>query len=545
LTSPKKIYRVIDPRPAWSDAVVSLAERPRSLDGKKVLLFDNGKLTPKLGQYEGLFDALTQHLHQRYPGAETVRLTRDLLVEDVVDLAPIADEVVALGVAGVIFALNDFGVSQLNVKLASELETVGIPTSLICYGVGFRQAASRAAQLIPGLPLTLVTSPRWASRTQVVKEAMSLADEIVDGLTGSVELLRDRFLKLPITVTASPEATGFIEISGDDPTREFTAIMTASGLGDGLPLMAPFPQLVEAMLAAAEVEGESEVWPPAYPRPTPVTAREVATLAVMAGCSPRWFRVVLAAYRAMAAPEFRVFQAAITTHAAGTLVLVSGPATKELELAHGPGCLGPGYPANATIGRAVALSYTFCLGARLGIDLSLQGSPAEYSYCCAEDLDGSPWPGLHSELIGTDATTVTVLKCEGPHSVMDNVSMSPESLLTSIASVASTLGSNNCYNPLAQTVVFLNLDHARLIASAGWSKDDARRFLFERVRHNREVVEAKFASRPWPRWFRGLQDIPVVTRPEDFLLVVAGGPGQTSQVAIPWGYSRGVTVRLT
>ena len=97
---------------------------------------------------------------------------------------------------------------------------------------------------------------------------------------------------------------------------------------------------------------------------------------------------------------------------------------------------------------------------------------------------------------------------------------------------------------MAQTVVFLNLDHARLIASAGWSKDDARRFLFEVVRHKREVVEEKFASRPWPKWFKGLQTVPVVTRPEDFLLVVAGGPGQTSQVAIPWGHSRGATVRL-
>lgn len=522
-----------------------LAPRHGSLNGRRVLLFDNGKLTPSHGEHRALFDVLTKELTTRYTGIELITRSQDLLVEHVEDLAAITEEVVGLGATDVIFALCDFGISQLNVKLAAELEARMIPTSLVCHGAGLGQAAARAVQVIPGLPLTVLEAPRWASYEQVAADGARIAEQIIDGLLQTEAALHTRFAKLGINAATSPDPSGFIELSGDDPTQVFTELMRDSGLGDGFPLVAPFPRRVHAMLKAAGVDGDQTVWPPIYPRTKPLTAREVATVAVMAGCKPAYFRVVLAAYRAMAAPEFRLFQAAITTHPAGTLVLVSGPASREIGLAAGQGCLGPGHQANATIGRAVALAYTFCLGATLGIDLSLQGSPAEYSYCCAEDLEHSPWPGLNSEFVGADATSVTVLKCEGPHTVMDDVSTSPQRLLTSIASTASTLGSTNSYNPRAQTVVFLNRDHANLIANAGWTKDDVKRFLFETVRHDPRELEGRVALTTfWPMWFSGLQRVPVVERAEDFMVVVAGGIGPTSQVAIPWGWSRGITVQL-
>jgi hypothetical protein len=545
MTAVRKGHYAVDPRLASVHEPIRLAHRPRSLDGLRVMLFDNGKLSSRIGTHGALFDILEEELAARYRDLEVIKYSHDLLVDSVEDLAPITAGVVESGAQVVIFALCDFGVSQLNVKLAADLEARGICTSLVCHGVGLRQAASRAVQLVPGLPLTVLDAPRWASRGEVEADARRIFGEIVGGLVEPEAALNKRFSRLGIQGPVGPDPSGLIALGDEDPTEEFTRIMFDSGLGDGLPLVAPFPERVQAMLDLAEVAGDSIVWPPIYPRESPVTAREVATLAVMAGCRPSSFRVVLAAYRAMAAPEFRVFQAAITTHAAGTLVLVSGPAAKEMGLEAGQGCLGPGHPVNATVGRAVALSYSFCLGATLGIDLSLQGSPAEYSYCCAEDIENSPWPGLHAEVMGPNATTVTVLKCEGPHSVMDNVSTTPERLLTSIASTASTLGSNNSYAPGAQTVVFLNLEHARIIASAGWKKEDVRRFLFETVRHHPSELENRVAPTLWPSWFSGLARIPVVQRAEDFIVVVAGAPGQTSQVALPWGsYSRGVTVSL-
>jgi hypothetical protein len=282
------------------------------------------------------------------------------------------------------------------------------------------------------------------------------------------------------------------------------------------------------------------LWPPVAPRTVPVQATDVAALAVMAGCPPSVAPIVLEAFRAMAEPEFRLFQAAITTHPSGTLVLVSGPAAAAVGMGSGHGALGPGNRASATIGRAVALSYSFLLGMRPGRgDLTLQGSPAEYTYCVAETGAGSPWPSLHEDLLADGRSTVTVLKCEAPHNVLDNTSKTAVGLLGSIADTACALGGNNLYNPRAQTVVFLNPEHARIIAEDGWSKRDVQMFLFERARRRRADLVCRGITTTWAPWVGDL--VPIVEDPADILVVVTGAPGPQSQVAIPWGYSRGVT----
>jgi hypothetical protein len=274
-----------------------------------------------------------------------------------------------------------------------------------------------------------------------------------------------------------------------------------------------------------------------------VLARDVAAVAAMAGCRPECFWVVVAAYRAMARPEFRLFQAAVTTHPSGTLVLVSGDRAAACGIESGPGCLGPGFPANATIGRAVALAYRVFLNAVPGgYDLTRQGSPAEYSYCCAENVAASPWPGLHVDAGHPDGTTVTVLKCEGPRNVLDNLSMTPTDLLDSVADTMTGIAANNAFNPNSQTAVFLNPEHAAIVASAGWSKSDVREYLRERARVEAARLTGRGSLPKWPRWFASLERIPIVRSADDILVVVAGGAGPQSQVALPWGLSRAVTV---
>ncbi len=536
---------VIDPRPHPAPPQGKLAPRHRSLDGMRVLLFDNGKLHPSYGHYRAVFDVVEQELKQRWPKIELIHRAQNLLIGDLDRLRQTANEIIDTGANAVVFALCDTGVSQPNTILAAELETRGIPTSLICQGIGLRVAASTAAQLIPGLPFSSIDAIRIATYEQGASEASAIVRDVVGGLIESEAALIDRARSYPVVMIVPGDVRGFVELGSDDADGEFTELMSKSGLGDGLPLLAPYPERVEEMLRGAGVDGGAIVWPPTPSRTTALTARDVAIVAVAAGCRPQAMPVVLTAYRAMSDPRFRLFQAAITTHPSGTLVLVSGPATKELGLASGAGCLGSGFPANATIGRAVSLAYSFCLGVRLGSsDLSIQGSPAEYSYCCAENIDESPWPGLHAELLGPDVTSVTVLKCEGPHNVMDNLSMTPESLLLTVSSTASTLGSNNTYNPNAQTVVFLNPEHAAIIAAAGWSKSDVKRFLFDVTRQERARLNGRGSVPKWPAWFGGLPRTPIAETADDILVVVAGGHGPQSQVAIPWGLSRGITLPL-
>lgn len=535
--------RVIDPRmPAPADPP-ELAARPPTLAGARVLLFDNGKLAPEYGPYGAIFDVVRADLAERFGDVQTVDHTDDLLRGESARLDAVADAVADQKPAGVVFALCDWGVSQPTAIVAARLERLGVPTSVVTTPIGALQVLAAGAGLMPGLPVTVLESLRSATYETVAAEARAVVRDIVDGLVAPPQRLLDRFAAQGPAAPATASRDGYLDLDGDDPSQAFTEAMRDSRLGDGLPLAAPTPERVDAFLAAAGVGPDETVWPVVAPRSTPVTAREVAAVAVAAGCRPRWAPAVLAAYRAMAAPQFRLFQAAITTHPGGTLVFVSGPDAERLGYAAGRGALGPGFDANATTGRAVALGTSFLLGAIPGgADLTAQGSPAEYSYCAAENLDASPWPGLHADAGHPDATTVTVLKCEGPHNMLDQQSADPAMLLRTFASTMATLGSNAAYVAGGQTMLMLNPEHARLLGEAGWAKEDIRQFLFDEARNPRADLRGRGISPIWPAWFHRAERVPVLPAAADLLITVTGGGGPASQVAIPWGYSRAVTV---
>lgn len=533
---------VVDPRICPPGQVPALAPRAQTLSGRRVMLFDNGKLGADYGPYGVLFERVSAALHARFSDVQIVTHTDDLLRGNLERLDEVAKWVVGQQVSGVVFALCDWGVSQPTAILAARLEALGVPTSVIATPVGASQVLANAARMAPGLPVTSIESVRSASAEAVRAEADQHVEEILDGLLLPILQLQERFDRRRINAPSPGTPSGVIELAGEDSSAEFTQAMRDSRLGDGLPLVAPTPRLVEGFLAAAVEDPAAVIWPVISPRSAEVTAHEVAAIAVAAGCQPDWAAVVFAAYRAMAAPEFRLFQGAITTHPSGTLVFVSGPDAGRYGFAAGRGALGPGFPANATTGRAVALGFSFLLGAIPGgAALTAQGAPAQYSYCCAENLSESPWDGLHVSQGFPDQTTVTVLKCEGPHNVLDQQSTDPARLLRTIASCLATLGSNAAYVADAETMLLLNPEHARLLAEAGWTKVDVGDFLFDAARNPREELRGRGISPIWPTWFDAAAYVPVMSRAEDLLVTVAGGAGPASQVAIPWGYSRAVT----
>jgi len=534
--------QVIDPRIPQPTQEPALAPRPQSLSGRTVMLFDNGKLAPAYGPYYAVFDVLRDILAQRFDDVQLVEHTDDLLRGDAARLSELAAWVAAHDVAGVVFALCDWGVSQPTAIVAAELERLGVPTTVVATGIGTRQVLANAARMSPGLPVTELSLLRSATYESVSAQTWQLADEILGGLLDDPAVLRERFAARSVVAPPPADSSGMIELDGDDASHAFTEVMRASLLGDGLPLVAPTEARVDAFLQAAGAGPDHVVWPVIPPRSSPVSARQVAAVAVAAGCQPQWAPAVMAAYRAMAADEFRLFQAAITTHPGGTLVVVSGPDSERLGFAGGRGALGPGFPANATTGRAVALGYSFLLGAVPGgSDLTAQGSPAEYTYCCAENLTDSPWPGLHAQVAGPGETTVTVLKCEGPHNMLDQQSTDPAALLGTFASSMATLGSNAAYVQGAETILLLNPEHAQLLAEAGWTKRDVQGFLFDTARNTRADLEGRGIAPIWPTWFDQADRVPVFPSPDALLVVVTGGAGPASQVAIPWGYSHAVT----
>ena len=125
---------------------------------------------------------------------------------------------------------------------------------------------------------------------------------------------------------------------------ELAAIEAYHGLGwtDGLPVIPPTPEAVEAMLAAGGLDG-ALVLGSVPTREVTVTAEKVAVNAVMAGCLPEHFPVVLATVRALLQPIANPHSTTATLAGSAHAVIVNGPARTQLGIAGGQACFGPGF----------------------------------------------------------------------------------------------------------------------------------------------------------------------------------------------------------
>ncbi|MBN2564619.1 MAG: hypothetical protein JXB46_02805, partial [Candidatus Eisenbacteria bacterium] len=368
---------------------------------------------------------------------------------------------------------------------------------------------------------------------------------ILEGLTATAEELEatadidfaldrstpspDRVLEVP--PGDAPRGEADLPGSGMEEVRD---LFESLHLGDGLPVVPPTARRLEAMLAYSPWSPDTVLIASAGPNGADVTVRDVAVNAVLAGCRPHHIPILLAAFRAMADPRYSFLQSVTTSHPGGNLVLVSGPLAAEAGISGGQGCLGPGYTANATVGRAVNLTIVDVCRSVPGVcDLGCLGSQAEYSYCFAEDPRLTPWTTINAERFDSSTTVVYVLKAEPPHDVIDYLSMRGEDLMVTLAGSCTTLGSNNAYLP-GNLVLVLTPDHARLLARDGWDKGRIRRHIHDSVRHSAERVRGRGIVPVRPPGFDGMDPIPVTRSPDDVEVVVAGGRGGHSAVILPW-----------
>ncbi len=312
------------------------------------------------------------------------------------------------------------------------------------------------------------------------------------------------------------------------------------GWGDGLPLVPPTPARVEAMLSSTDLVAGHVVseLPPNYGA---ATVERVAINAVMAGCLPAYLPVVLAAVEAMSDPAFNLYGIQATTHPCAPLVIVNGPIRATLGLNSSSGAYGPGWRANATIGRAVRLVLLNIGGGYPGIgDMSTQGAPSKYSYCVAENEEANPWEPLHVQLgFPPEQSTVTVLAGEPPHNINDHSGRSAEDILTLVAGAMAVTGANNAYTG-GQTLLAFGPEHAATIHQDGLSKSDVVEWLSRRAR----VPLDRYTSDTLMERFGGVPDgpVPMVSSPDDLLIIVLGGPGKhTSWVPTFGGTTRSVT----
>ncbi len=317
-----------------------------------------------------------------------------------------------------------------------------------------------------------------------------------------------------------------------------------AGPGDGLPLIPPTRRAVDAMLAAVQ-EGSGHVLGIMAPGMEEVTVGDAALCAVIAGCKPAYFPVVLAALEAVMEPEFNFLAVQATTELASPLVIVHGPIAERLGMHSGSGCLGPGFRANATIGRAVRLA-----AVRLGMavpgetDMATFGHGGKFSACFTEAACG--WEPLHTTRgFRAEQSAVTVVGADAPVNVNDYASGSAESVLRMIAGTMAYPGSNNAQGG-GEVLLVISPQHLGLLASGGMGREDVQRALFEQAwvplsSFSPEIAERVRGRRPQLFADSGPEAVPVVDGPENILLAVAGGPGSHTLFFPTYGETRAVT----
>ena len=265
------------------------------------------------------------------------------------------------------------------------------------------------------------------------------------------------------------------------------------------------------------------------------TLERVAACAVLAGCWPAYFPVVVAAAQAALDPAFNLHGQAVTTQPAGQLVVVNGPVREAIGLNSGMGALGPGFRANLTIGRALRLLVTLTGGGMPGrLDRATQGQMGKVGFCIAEDEEVSPWEPLHVERgFRPGQSVVTLIGSDAPLSISDHRSRTPEDLAWVLAWAAASAWSTNWW-PLEEPSVFVICpEHAEMFRAAGWTKQQLRRFMFDAV-HKPAAELRRGETTPFVHAADPAAQVPKWASPEAIVLIVAGGEaGRYSAVLGP------------
>lgn len=288
--------------------------------------------------------------------------------------------------------------------------------------------------------------------------------------------------------------------------------LSANDAGDGLPVIPPTDERIDRMLEHAYRNRDDVVMnvPTNF---SELTVEKLAKCAVMAGCRPEYFPVVLAGFEAMAGWDN--LQAVLsTTGGFWVALVVNGPIADELNVNDGAGLFGPGYRANATIGRAVTLAFMHVGGVypETGT-MATHGHQGRYTYCFAEKQDELSWEPFHTDVADMDPETdaVTAITAHSPHLVSEGSHEVPdaEDVVKSLGRGGAHPGAPACMTP-GEVLFVVGPDHAGVL-QAELTKAEVKEGLYEHCR-------LPYSERALMR------------SPDDARIVVAGGVSNMSSV---------------
>ncbi len=333
-----------------------------------------------------------------------------------------------------------------------------------------------------------------------------------------------------------------------DDLMAFNRLAMDNGWGDGLPLIPPTPERVEAFLAASSLDPALEIAliPPIGGS---CTVEKIAVNAVMAGAPPESLGLLVAALDAMSDPDFELFSLNATTGSVVPAVIVNGPIRNELPIPYGTGCLGGVAGPAPAIGRAIRLVMRNVGGQVLGITsqstFSTPGRVAGIVF--GEWEERSPWAPL-AERRGVTGNAVTVYGAMGSLNVCDTVADSADLFLSIVGRSAAVPGANGFLTGTAfsEVLIAFNPIWADVIGKAYPNPHDIQQRLYDLSTTRLEdwPVEYHASFEEYGRVEAG--KLHLVDNPEKVLFMVAGGAGSLHALIIhSWGATLSATRPIT
>ncbi len=518
----ESIYEALDPRASWPEIErIPLTERLDTLEGKTIFLIkswfdDSGfdETTVDLAETLREFGAkpVIADLNVRYSSPDPLLWQR---MED-----ESADGFIYIAAAS-------SSTTSYAFKWSTSLEQNGLPGVVIAFDqladvgettVQREGAALRSVEF--SYPTTSMEQSQYAAALQDSLLALTIPLTVEEKLTGTIK----------------PEPYPEIAASGDLETiqREFYE----KGLTDGLPIIPPTTEKVEAMLAGTSHSPDEIIARQFYPEGLEVSVRNVAINAVMAGCLPEHMPVLLAtieAYQKFDLNTGLLNSQLRSTNSFAFMQVVNGPIAEEINMNSGVNAIGPGNLSNSVMGRALRLFILNLGGGKPGVNImAVVGNTASYSFMFAENEAQSPWESF-SESQGYEAeeSTLTFFSGGWAHSGNYNVGSPFDRIIDDISRFEEKGGATLIISP----------QRAADLYEQGMSKADV-------MQHVQSSAKAELA------WLRedgffleadDMKDLPEDTLvpifPEGTIHVIVAG-GDASPMMQAWHMNRPQTVSI-
>lgn len=541
----KKLNAVLDPRGMQERTIIKMAPRKslEELKKGKILFYNNTKLG--FCNYYTVFDRIKEHLMELNI-TNWVEYTETVRGKDASMLAGYAAMLAKEKPDAAIVAFGDMGTSSSTTVVTIELEKLGIPTVYmtappgtgITEGVGLYRAGN--------LCMCSVDIMQSSTVEEVAGQVDLQWDYIISSLTSNGDKLKELATIKAKMDLVPPAKDGLLpiidKITVDDDKllepgcymEEINDFFNAEHISDGLPIIPPTKARYKKMMEYCPFEEDLKLCDPSGPSGKTVTVKDVAIAAIMAGCKPVAMPILIAAFKALNNKNYNLNQSVTTSHPGGNMLIVSGPIAQEIGISGKQGCMGPGWPMNATIGRAINLVIMNIFRSVPGIcDLDCLASQAEFTYCFAEDPEVACWSMINEERYDAKTTTAYVLKAEPLHDIIDFLSLDGYDLLDTITACCTTLGSNNAYMP-GPLVICLTPDHGKMLKAAGYTKEMIQEHIHQYAYNEVPMVRNRGLVPVRPKEWANRHPLPVTRSPKDVEVVVIGGRGGHSGVILPW-----------